>query len=144
MAEALDPGFAQYAQQVVRNARALAETLAARGLRIVTGGTDTHLVLVDVGSKGILGRQAETVLEAANITANKNPIPGDRPRPPDWVGLRLGTGAVTTRGLREAEVAQLGSVIADLIDAEARGQAETAIPYAREVVSALCSAFPAG
>ncbi|MCB1397176.1 MAG: serine hydroxymethyltransferase [Rhodobacter sp.] len=144
LAEAQRPAFRTYAAQVVANARVLADTLAARGLRIVTGGTDSHLVLVDVGSRGLLGRQAEAVLEAANITANKNPIPRDRPRPPDWVGLRLGTGAATTRGLREAETAQLAGLIADLLDAEAQGRAESTIPYARDAVSALCRAFSAG
>ena len=96
LAEALTDDFKAYGAQVKANAATLAATLQARGLRIVSGGTDTHLVLVDLSSKGITGKRAEVVLEKANITANKNAIPNDSPRPPEWVGLRLGAGAATT------------------------------------------------
>ena len=115
--EALSPEFAVYGQQVKSNAAKLAETLSSRGVRIVSGGTDTHLVLLDLGTKGITGKRAETVLEKANITTNKNAIPNDSPRPPEWVGLRLGAGAATTRGMKEAEFETLGNLIADLVDA---------------------------
>ena len=108
------------------NARALAETLIDRGIRVVSGGTDTHLVLLDLSSKGLSGKLAETVLERANITSNKNAIRNDSPRAPEWVGLRPGTGAVTTRGMDAADMRRLGSVIADLIDAEAAGQSDAA------------------
>ena len=142
LGEALRPEFRTYAAAVVENARTLAETLAGRGLRIVSGGTDTHLVLVDVASKGIGGRQAEAVLERAGITSNKNPIPFDSPRPSEWVGLRLGTAAATTRGLGRAEFVRLGGLIADLIEAEAAGEADEAVKRCKAEVSGLCAAFP--
>ncbi len=148
LGEALTPAFASYSAQIIDNARTLASTLQARGVRIVTGGTDTHLVLIDASSKGLSGKQAESALEAANITSNKNPIPNDSPRPPEWVGLRLGVGAATTRGLKQAEFETLGQVIADLLDAAARGgggdDSEHITKQARTRVAQLCAAFPAG
>ena len=142
LGEALRPDFKTYATAVQNNARTLAAALIERGIRIVSGGTDTHLVLLDVSSKGIVGKQAERVLERANITANKNAIPNDSPRPPEWVGLRLGTGAVTTRGFGTAEMTKLGGLIADLIDAEAAGEADAVIKAAEPAVAQLCDAFP--
>lgn len=142
LGEALEPAFKTYAVQVVSNARTLASGLQDRGIRLVSGGTDTHLVLLDLSPKGLTGKRAEAVLERADITANKNAIPNDSPRPPEWVGLRLGTSAATTRGLGEAEFQQLSTIIADLIDAEAAGRAEDAIPAAKQGVAALCAAFP--
>ena len=145
LGEALEPAFRDYAAQVVINARTLASTLTARGVQLVSGGTDTHIVLLDLRSKGLRGKQVEAVLDRANITSNKNPVPNDSPRPPEWTGLRLGTGAVTTRGMGSAEMAQLGAVIADLIDAEATGDAATtnaAVNQASAVVQAICDAFP--
>ncbi len=144
-AEALEPGFADYAARVVANARRLAEVLAARGLRIVSGGTDTHLVLVDVSPAHLVGRQAESALARAGITSNKNPVPGDSPRPPEWVGLRLGVAAATTRGFGEAEMERLGHVIADLIGAASDAdRLEAVLPAARRTVAALCRAHPVG
>ncbi|MGB0506656.1 MAG: serine hydroxymethyltransferase [Pikeienuella sp.] len=143
LGEALKPEFAAYAAQVVQNARILAETLQSRGVRIVSGGTDTHLVLLDVGTKGLTGKRAETVLERANITSNKNAIPNDSPRPPEWVGLRLGTGAATTRGMKQLEFAQLGNLIADLIEAEAAGDTDATVARCTTSVADLCAAFPA-
>jgi len=140
--EALNPEFAIYGQQVKSNAAQLAETLQQRGVRIVSGGTDTHLVLLDLSSKGITGKRAETVLERANITTNKNAIPNDSPRPPDWVGLRLGTGAATTRGMKESEFESLGNVIADLVDAEAAGDTESTVAHCKSIVSELCKTYP--
>lgn len=142
LGEALQPEFRAYAASVKANARTLAATLTARGIRMVSGGTDTHLALLDLSSKGLTGKQAETVLEKANITANKNAIPNDSPRPPEWVGLRLGTGAVTTRGMGESEMVVLGGLIADLIEAEAAGQADSAVQAASPEVARLCAAFP--
>ncbi len=142
LGEALKPEFSQYAAQVVTNARVLAQTLQVKGIRLVSGGTDTHLVLLDVGSKGLTGARAESVLERANITANKNPIPNDSIRPPDWVGLRLGVSAATTRGLGEADFARLGNIIADLIDAEANGTADQVVAAAKLKVGEICEAFP--
>ena len=142
LGEALQPDFKTYAAKVQSNARTLAQTLSNRGIRIVSGGTDTHLALLDLSSKGLTGKRAETVLEKANITANKNAIPNDSPRPPEWVGLRLGTGAVTTRGMGEDEMIVLGGLIADLVEAEAAGETEMAVNRAKTEVARLCEAFP--
>lgn len=111
--EALDPSFADYAHQILKNAQALAGALVERGFRLVSGGTDNHLVLVDVGARGITGRDAEVAMEAAGITANKNTIPFDPEKPMIASGIRLGTAALTTRGMREAEMVE----VARLMDA---------------------------
>ena len=142
LGEALTGEFKDYAAQVKSNAAALAAALQKRGLRIVSGGTDTHLVLVDLSPKGITGKRAETVLERADITANKNAIPNDSPRPPEWVGLRLGAGAATTRGMKEAEFEVLGHMIADLVEAEAAGDTNAAVARCKAKVAGLCAAFP--
>lgn len=142
LGEALRDDFKTYAHQVKANARVLAETLADRGIRIVSGGTDTHIVLLDLSSKGLNGKQVEDVLARANITSNKNPIPGDSPRPAEWVGMRLGTSAATTRGLKEEEFKLLGNTIADLIEAEAAGKADDVVPAAKAKVAKLTAAFP--
>lgn len=142
LGEALRDDFKLYARQVVKNAKVLAETLADRGVRIVSGGTDTHIILLDLSSKGLLGKQAETLLAKANITSNKNPIPGDSPRPPEWVGMRLGSSAATTRGLKEEEFRVLGHVIADLIDAETEGRTDEIVGTARAKIAELTEKFP--
>ncbi len=142
LGEALRDDFKVYAHQVKANARALAKTLIERGIRIVSGGTDTHIVLVDLSSKGLNGKQAENLLARANITANKNPIPNDSPRPAEWVGMRLGVSAATTRGMKEDELRTLGTIIADLIEAEAAGKADDIVPGAKEKVADLTQAFP--
>jgi len=142
LGEALRDDFKLYARQVVANAKVLAETLADRGVRIVSGGTDTHIILLDLSSKGLLGKQAETLLAKANITSNKNPIPGDSPRPPEWVGMRLGSSAATTRGLKEEEFRVLGHVIADLIDAETEGRTDEIVGTARAKIAELTEKFP--
>lgn len=142
LGEALTEDFKAYTEQVIANARTLCATLQDRGIRLVSGGTDSHLALLDLSSKGMTGKRAEVVLERANITANKNAIPNDSPRPPEWVGLRLGTGAATTRGLREGEFISLANTIADLIEAEAAGDADTAVKDAIATVSKLCKQFP--
>ena len=120
--EALDPDFARYASQVVKNCRTLGDELSAAGLRLVSGGTDNHLVLVDVSPLGITGQQAERALESVGIIANKNAIPYD-PQPPRVTsGLRLGTPAITSRGMAEAEVKQVAAmlikVLSDVEDKE--------------------------
>ena len=140
--EALKPEFKAYARQVRANARTLASILAARGIHIVSGGTDTHLVLLDLSPQGLTGKAVETVLERAGITANKNPIPYDSPKPAEWVGLRLGSAAATTRGLDETAFAELGGFVADLILAAATGEVETALVRAREGCAALSERFP--
>ena len=110
--EALDPSFKQYATQVVANAQILAETLAAEGFRVISGGTDTHVMLIDVFAKGILGSEAEFALHEAGITVNKNSIPYDVNPPMKSSGIRIGSPALTTRGMREAEMRTIGKWIA--------------------------------
>ena len=143
--EALRPEFKDYARHVVANARALAATLADRGIGIVGGGTDTHMVLLDLASVGLLGQQAETALARAGITSNNNPIPFDARNPAQWTGLRLGTAAVTTRGFRDAEMTLLGECIAQLLKAEAVGALEQVKPrLARLTGAGLPSTYQAG
>ena len=113
--EAMQPEFRDYAKQVVANAKVLAETLAAEGFRIISGGTDTHLMLVDVFSKGMLGSEAEKALGEAGITVNKNAIPFDVNPPMKPSGIRIGTPALTTRGMKEAEMRQVGRWIAEAL-----------------------------
>jgi glycine hydroxymethyltransferase len=114
--EAQEPGFIDYQKQVVANAKALAETLIARGLRIVSGGTDSHVILVDLRAKKMTGKEAEQVLGEAHITCNKNGIPNDPEKPMVTSGIRLGSPAMTTRGFKEAEARQVGNFIADVLD----------------------------
>lgn len=114
--EALDPSFKDYAQQVVKNADVLAKTLVSRGLRIVSGRTESHVMLVDLRSKGITGKDAEAALGKAHITINKNAIPNDPESPFVTSGVRLGTPAVTTRGFKEAECELTANLIADVLD----------------------------
>src|SRR5271168_1207671 len=137
--EAMQPDFRDYAQQVVANAKVLADTLAAEGFRIISGGTDTHLMLVDVFSKGMLGSEAEKALGEAGITVNKNAIPFDVNPPMKPSGIRIGTPALTTRGMKEAEMRQVGRWIAEALlqrtDAAVLGRI-------RKDVLDLCEAFP--
>jgi glycine hydroxymethyltransferase len=114
--EALEPGFKQYAQQVIANAQALAETLAAEGYRVISGGTDTHLMLVDVFSRGVLGSEAEHALHEAGITVNKNAIPYDANPPLKPSGIRIGSPALTTRGMREPEMHTIAKWITQALD----------------------------
>src|SRR5205814_8686281 len=109
--EAMEPGFADYQRQIVANAKRLAAALSAEGFRLVSGGTDNHLMLVDVFSKGITGKAAEAALGKAGITVNKNAIPFDQNPPMVASGIRVGTPAVTTRGMREAEMETIGELI---------------------------------
>ena len=114
--EAQEPSFIDYQKQVIANARALAETLISRGLRIVSGGTDSHVMLVDLRAKKMTGKEAERVLGEAHITCNKNGIPNDPEKPMVTSGIRLGSPAMTTRGFKEAEARQVGNFIADVLD----------------------------
>ncbi len=118
LGEALRPEFGDYGRRVVENARALAGAIGERGIGIVGGGTDTHMVLLDLSPVGLLGRQAETALARAGITSNSNPVPFDARRPPEWTGLRLGVAAATTRGLGAAGMEELGACIAELLLAQ--------------------------
>jgi len=144
LGEALQPSFKDYAKQVITNARALASALEARGVGICTGGTDTHLILIDLKTKGLLGVQAEPILEAANITCNKNSIPSDPISPKKWTGLRLGTAAGTTRGMDAEIFTQIGKLIADLLDsASETGEANTVvIEKVKKSVLEICEKHP--
>ncbi|MEA2491875.1 MAG: glycine hydroxymethyltransferase [Acidobacteriota bacterium] len=137
--EALTPEFRDYQGQVVKNARALCEGVAAHGFRIVSGGTDNHLFMADVFSKGITGKDGQNILEAANITVNKNTIPFDTQKPMVGSGLRIGSPAVTTRGLREPEMKIVADLIARALDG--RGD-EAATAQVKKEVKELCDRFP--
>jgi glycine hydroxymethyltransferase len=137
--EALEPSFIDYQKQVIANARALAETLIARGLRIVSGGTDSHLMLVDLRAKKMTGKEAEKVLGDAHITCNKNGIPNDPEKPMVTSGIRLGSPAMTTRGFKEAEARQVGNFIADVLD---NPHDLDNIAKVRAEVAALTKRFP--
>ncbi len=137
--EALEPEFKSYAQQIVANARKLAATLAGRGFRIVSGGTDTHLMLVDVYKRGIMGRDAEAWLEKAGITVNKNAIPFDELPPLKASGIRIGTPALTSRGMKEGEMERIGNWIAEAL--EHMGD-EGTVQRIRAQVGELTARFP--
>ena len=137
--EALEPSFAEYANKIVDNARALAGALASGGLRIVSGGTDNHLILVDLRPLGIKGNQAEQVLERASVVVNKNAIPYD-PEPPRVAsGLRLGTAAVTSRGFGPREMEKVGAI---LVKALTSGEDEAALQEVKRGAEDLAAAFP--
>ena len=137
--EAQEPGFKDYQKQVVANAKALAETLISRGLRIVSGGTDSHVMLVDLRAKKMTGKEAERVLGEAHITCNKNGIPNDPEKPMVTSGIRLGSPAMTTRGFKEAEAIQVGNFIADVLD---NPNDPANIAKVRAQVSELTKRFP--
>src|SRR5271163_3747783 len=137
--EASQPSFRDYARQIVANAKVMAETLAADGYRIVSGGTDTHLMLVDVFAKGMFGSEAEKALGEAGITVNKNAIPFDTNPPMKPSGVRIGTPAVTTRGMKEAEMRQIGHWIAEAL---LQRTDAAVLARVRKDVLELCEAFP--
>ena len=137
--EALEPEFKDYAHQVVKNAKVLADTLVKRGLRIVSGKTESHVMLVDLRAKGITGKEAEAVLGQAHITVNKNAIPNDPEKPFVTSGVRLGTPAMTTRGFKEAEAELTANLIADVLD---NPRDEANIAAVRAKVNALTAQFP--
>jgi glycine hydroxymethyltransferase len=137
--EALQPEFKTYAQQIVANAKVLATTLQEKGFRLVSGGTDNHLMLVDVFEKGILGSEAETALGKAGITVNKNTIPYDTNPPLKPSGIRIGTPALTTRGMKEAEMRQIGAWIAEALE---KRNDDAALEKLRGAVAELADQFP--
>jgi len=137
--EAAEPGFADYQKQVVANTKAMAAAVAKRGFRIVSGGTDNHLFLVEVHSRGITGTDAEKALDRAGITVNKNSIPFDPLPPMKAGGIRLGAPSVTTRGMREPEMEQIGNWIADVLASIGNAEAEQRI---RAEVAELAAKFP--
>lgn len=137
--EALQPSFKAYARQIISNARAMATALQERGVSIVSGGTDNHLFLVDVGAKGISGRKAERVLDSVGISANRNTIPGDTRPPTQASGLRIGTPAMTTRGFTEKESVQVADMIARVIEAP---DDEGVLDAVRKQVRELTEGYP--
>ena len=137
--EAMAPEFVEYQKQVLANARALAASIQDAGFRVVSGGTDTHLMLVDVFSKGVRGKEAEKTLDRAHITVNKNAIPFDTNPPLNPSGIRLGSPAVTTRGFREAEMREVGALIGEVLG---HIDNEVTIARVRQQVEALTARFP--
>ncbi len=137
--EALEPGFKEYQTQILKNATALAETLMEGGVRLVSGGTDNHLILIDLTDKGVTGKEVEAALDRAGITTNKNGIPFDTQGPMVTSGIRLGTPALTTRGMKEGEMETIGRLITSIVNDVTN---EDLIGKVREEVTALCEAFP--
>ncbi len=137
--EALQPSYIQYCEQIVKNAQTLAETLLNLGYNVVSGGTDTHLVLIDLTQKGISGKKAESTLEKAGITTNKNMVPFDEKSPMVTSGIRIGTPALTTRGFKENEMVKIARLIDNVIQ---NIEDEKVIEDTRNSVSELCIAFP--
>ena len=137
--EALAPEFTLYQKQIVANARTLADTLAGEGWRLVSGGTDNHLILVDVFSKGITGKVAEKALDDAGITVNKNTIPFDTNKPMVASGIRIGTPALTSRGMQEGEMEQIGRLISRALGSVDN---DTELAAVKRDVSKLCGGFP--
>jgi glycine hydroxymethyltransferase len=137
--EALQPAFADYQRQVLANARAMAARFIARGFRIVSGGTDNHLMLVDLIERGITGKAADAALGRAHITVNKNAVPNDPQSPFVTSGIRVGTPAATTRGFKEAEMTAVTDWMCDVMSAL---DDERVLAHTREVVRELCARFP--
>lgn len=137
--EALSPEFKEYAAQIIKNAKALADTLSQDGFRIVSGGTDNHLMLVDLSSKGITGKLAQNLLDEVGITANKNTIPFEKLSPFVTSGIRLGSPALTTRGFKEEDMTEVGNIIALVLNSP---EDEAARAEARQRVAALCAKYP--
>jgi glycine hydroxymethyltransferase len=137
--EAMSPGFKTYQVQIRRNAKALAAAVAGHGYRLVSGGTDNHLMLVDLRPKNMTGKMAQTVLDFAGITTNKNLVPYDTAKPFVTSGIRLGTPAVTTRGMGEAEMSEIAALIDDAL---LHKDDEVVLTSVRRQVKALCDRFP--
>ena len=137
--EAMEPSFLAYQKQILANAQALAHSLTGNGFRLVSGGTDNHLMLVDVFSKGVTGKVAEASLGKAGITVNKNAIPFDQNPPMVASGIRVGTPALTTRGMRETEMEQIGTLMARVL---AAADDDRVIGMVKTEVEALCRRFP--
>jgi glycine hydroxymethyltransferase len=138
-AEALQPSFAAYSRQVIRNAQTLAGALATRGYAIVSGGTDNHLMLIDLRNKGLTGKEAQEALDQAGITVNKNAVPFDDKSPLITSGIRIGTPALTTRGMNEAAMEEIASLIDRVLSNI--GKTDLYASVAAEV-AALCGRFP--
>lgn len=135
--EALSPAFKIYQQQIVKNAAAMAERFTNNGVRLVSGGTDNHLMLVDLRKEGLTGKELEALLDKAHITANKNTIPFETTSPFITSGVRIGTPSITARGMREAEAIRIADLVTEIIESR-----EAAVPDVSAKVKALCEAFP--
>jgi glycine hydroxymethyltransferase len=140
--EAMEPAFKEYQQQVARNAKALAAAIANRGLRVVSGGTDNHLLLVEVHSRGITGGDAEKALDRAGITVNKNAIPFDPLPPMKAGGIRLGTPSITTRGMKQAEMEVIAGWITEVVSAVGSAAQTEVEQRVRKQVAELAGRFP--
>jgi glycine hydroxymethyltransferase len=139
LGEALKPEFRVYQKQVLENAKTMAAVLARRGARIVSGGTDSHMFLIDLTSKNLTGKDAEAALGRAHITVNKNAIPNDPQKPMVTSGVRIGSPAMTTRGFKKPEAEQLANLIADVLDKPAD---DANLERVAGAVKALCARFP--
>ena len=137
--EALQPSFTDYAKQIIENAATLGETLLNEGAALVSGGTDNHIVLLDVRPWNLTGKEAEKLLEEAGITVNKNTIPYDPEKPFVTSGIRMGTAALTTRGMKQEEMVKIGEVIAAVL--KSKGD-KVVLEQAKEKTKAICDAFP--
>jgi len=135
--EAMSPQFKQYQQQVLNNAKAIAQSLTNEGIRLVSGGTDNHLMLIDLGPDGMSGKEVEKLLDRANITANKNSVPNDTRSMFATSGLRIGTPAATTRGLKEDDFALIGRLIARVIK-----EGEACLPQVSAAVADIVAKYP--
>lgn len=140
--EAMSPDFRTYQQQVVKNAKAMAETFIGRGIKVVSGGTENHLMLLDLIGKDYSGKDADEALGNANITVNKNAVPNDPRSPFVTSGLRVGTPAITTRGFKEAESRDLANWMCDVLESLENGTSAQVIPAIKEKVLNICSQFP--
>ncbi|EOD01381.1 Serine hydroxymethyltransferase [Caldisalinibacter kiritimatiensis] len=134
--EALEDEFKEYQQQVINNAKALADALKQKGFKLVSGGTDNHLILIDLRNKNITGKEAEHLLDEVGITTNKNTIPFDPESPFVTSGLRIGTPAITTRGMKEEEMKEIADIIAATLDKTAK------LEEIKKRVKSLCDRFP--
>ena len=137
--EALQPGFKAYAEQIVKNCHALSNELVKTGFNLVSGGSDNHLILIDVRNKGLTGKAAEKVLDTVHITVNKNTVPNETESPFVTSGIRLGTAALTTRGMKEEEMRVIAQVMADALS---NPDDEAVIADCNKRIAALCKAFP--
>ena len=142
--EILRPEWKEYANQILKNAKVLGETLVKNGFNLVSGGTDTHLILVDLRSKGITGKEADLALENAGITCNKNGIPNDPNPPAITSGIRLGVPAITTRGFNEEDVVEVANLITEVVDdfVKNKDYESDTIKNVREKVKNLCKKHP--
>jgi len=136
--EAMMPSFAEYQKQIVKNAQTMAARLMSRDFELVSGGTDNHLMLIDLRNKGITGKAAEQALDEVGITVNKNAVPYDSEKPAITSGMRIGTPAVTTRGMREEEMVAIADMIADIVESP---ESELVREQVRARVRELCSRF---